>query len=209
MAGTITAIKIQKRNKERVNVYVNDQYAFAVTALVGATLKKGQYLSEADIERFTSQDERHKAYDQALRYLSFRARSRREMERHLGEKGYSPQVVTATVERLLDESYLDDEAFARFWLENRERFRPRSKRALRYELRQKGIAAELIDSLLTDLDEDELAWAAVEGKVIQWQNLDEEEFKKKVLGFLNRRGFNYEVAYRMFDRAWSQVKMTD
>jgi regulatory protein len=209
MAGTITAIKIQKRNKERVNVYVNDQYAFAVTALVGATLKKGQYLSEADIERFTSQDERHKAYDQALRYLSFRARSRREMEGHLGEKGYSPQVVTATVERLLDESYLDDEAFARFWLENRERFRPRSQRALRYELRQKGIAAELIDSLLTDLDEDELAWAAVEGKVIQWQNLDEEEFKKKVLGFLNRRGFNYEVAYRMFDRAWSQVKMTD
>ncbi len=209
MAGTITAIKIQKRNKERVNVYVDDQYAFAVTALVGATLKKGQYLSEADIERFTSQDERHKAYDQALRYLSFRARSRREMERHLGEKGYSPEVVTATVERLLDESYLDDEAFARFWLENRERFRPRSQRALRYELRQKGIAAELIDSLLTDLDEDELAWAAVEGKVIQWQNLDEEEFKKKVLGFLNRRGFNYEVAYRMFDRAWSQVKMTD
>jgi len=209
MAGTITAIKIQKRNKERVNVYVDDQYAFAVTALVGATLKKGQYLSEADVERFTSQDERHKAYDQALRYLSFRARSRREVERHLGEKGYSPEVVTATVERLLDEGYLDDEAFARFWLENRERFRPRSQRALRYELRQKGIAAELIDSLLTDLDEDELAWAAVEGKVIQWQNLDEEEFKKKVLGFLNRRGFNYEVAYRMFDRAWSQVKMTD
>lgn len=206
MAGTITAVKIQKDNKERVNVYVDDQYAFAVTVLVAATLKKGQYLSEADIQQFKEQDERQKAYEQALRYLSFRARSRQEMERHLSGKGYSPAVVTATIERLGDEGYLDDEDFARFWLENRERFRPRGQRALRYELRQKGIGDELIDSLLTDLDEDELAWTAVEGKVTQWQNLDEEAFKKKVLGFLSRRGFNYEVTYRIFERAWTQVK---
>ena len=209
MAGTVTGIKIQKGNKDRVNVYVDDQYAFAVTVLVGATLKKGQYLSEADIKRFKVQDERHKAYDQALRYLSFRARSRQEMERHLSGKGYLPEVVTATIERLHRESYLDDEAFARFWLENRERFRPRGQRALRYELRQKGIADDLIDSLLTDVDEDELAWNAVAGKLTQWQHLDEQGLKQKILGFLSRRGFNYEVAHRAFDRAWTLVEKAE
>lgn len=209
MAGTITAIKIQKGNKERVNVYVDDQYAFAVTVLVAATLKKGQYLSEADIQQFKAQDERQKAYEQALRYLSFRARSRQEMDRHLSRKGHSPEVVTETIERLGDEDYLDDEEFARFWLENRERFRPRGQRALRYELRQKGIGDELIDSLLTDLDEAELAWSAVAGKLAQWQHLDEEAFKKKVLGFLSRRGFDYEVAHQVFDRAWTQVQKSE
>ena len=115
----------------------------------------------------------------------------------------------AIVTRLQDERYLNDEEFVRFWLENRERFRPRGQRALRYELRQKGIGDELIDSLLTDLDEDELAWTAVEGKVAQWQNLDEATFKKKVLGFLSRRGFNHEVAHQAFDRAWTQVQKTE
>jgi regulatory protein len=209
MAGTITGMKIQKRNKARVNVYVDDQYAFAVTVLVAATLKKGQYLSDADIEQFKSQDERHKAYAQALRYLSFRARSRQEMASHLNQKGYSPEVVAITTARLVDEGYLDDEAFARFWLEDRERFRPRGRQALRYELRQKGIADELIDNLVSNLDEDELAWAAVERKVVQWQNLGEKDFKKKIVGFLSRRGFNYEVSRRMFERAWSQVKITE
>ena len=80
---------------------------------------------------------------------------------------------------------------------------------MRYELRQKGLAAELIDSLLAELNEDELAWAAVERKLYQWQNLGEEDFRKKILGFLSRRGFKYEVAHRVFDRAWSQVKVTE
>lgn len=202
MAGKITALRIQKNNKERVNVFVDEVYALAVTLMVAATLKKGQYLSDADIKQLKSEDERHKAYQRALHYLSFRARSQAEMERYLQDKGYSPEIVTEIIERLQSERYLDDQAFAEMWLENRERFRPRSRHALRYELRQKGIDETVIDTVLSDVDEDELAWAAVEPKLNGWKNLSEEALKKKIMGFLARRGFNYEIARSVFERAW-------
>ena len=140
--------------------------------------------------------------------MGFRARSRQEVEQYLVKKGYTPPVVAATIQRLLDQEYLDDEVFARWWLENRQQFRPRSQRALRYELRQKGIANEIIETLFTNLDEEELAWAAVSPKLAQWQNFDQEKLKQKVLGFLSRRGFNYEIAHRIFDRAWTDLSST-
>lgn len=205
MAGQITALKVQNRNKERINVYLDDNYAFPVTVAVALTLKKGQYLTDKEIEQLKSQDEQDKAYQHAIRYLGFRARSRQELEQYLGEKGYSAAVAAATIQRLLDQNYLDDEAFARWWLENRERFRPRSQRALRYELRQKGIANEVIETVLADLDEEELAWAAVSPKLTHWQNFEAEKLKQKILSFLSRRGFTYEVAHRIFERAWTDL----
>jgi regulatory protein len=209
MAGTITALQIQKRNKERVNVFIEGQYALAVTVLVAVTLKKGQYLSDAEIEQLKDSDELTKAYNQAIRFLGFRPRSQAEIERHLSDKEYGPEVIAHTIERLRTEQYLDDEAFARFWLENRERFRPRGRQALRYELKQKGLDHEVIETTLADLDEDESAWAAVENKLARWKNLEEQEFKQKVMGFLSRRGFNYEVASQAANRAWTSLDVSE
>jgi regulatory protein len=209
MAGVITALKMQKRDKERVNVYVDGEFAFAVTALVAVSLKKGQQLSDKEIEQLKSQDERAKAYSHAVRYLGFRVRSQAEMVNYLKGKGYSAQVVDDTVNRLLDEKYLDDEVFAQTWLENRETLRPRGQRFLRYELKQKGIADSVIDATLGELDEEESAWRAVESKAYRWQNLPEEEFKKKVMSFLSRRGFGYEVVRDTTQRAWAALNSSE
>ena len=203
MAGTITSLQIQKNNKERVNVYLDEEYAFPVTILVAATLKKGQFLSDAEIAQLNQQDERDKAYNQALNYLGFRARSRVEVERYLRNKKYSPEAINDTLQRLAEGQFLDDTAFAQAWVEDRERFKPRSRQALQYELRQKGVEAEAIEEALEDIDEDELAWRAVESKLRQWQQLLEPDFKKKAMGFLSRRGFGYEVAQETTARAWA------
>lgn len=203
MAGKITALKIQKRNKERVNIYLDDQYALAVPLMVAAGLKKGQYLSDAEIEHLKRQDEYSRAYQHAIRFLGFRARSRQEMEQYLSKKGYPAQVVGKTIERLLRENYLDDRAFAQTWRDERARFRPKSRQALRYELRQKGVAGETIEAVLEDLDEIELARTAIERKLSQWQSLGRDEFKKKLYGFLGRRGFDYEVCRTVFEQVWA------
>jgi regulatory protein len=192
-----------------VNVYLDGEYAFAVTVLVATGLKKGQYLNQTEIQQLKNQDERDKAYNHAIHFLGFRQRTQKEMIQYLRGKGYLPQVVTETVDRLLQEHYLDDEAFACSWLENRERFRPRGQKALRYELKQKGISDEIIETVLTDLDEDKLAWAAVESKLNRWQNLEKVDFKKKVMGLLSRRGFSYEVARTVFDRAWASLNLSE
>lgn len=205
MAGIITALKIQERNKERVNVFVDNEFALAITAMAAATLKKGQYLSDAEIEQLKSGDQLDKAYDHAVRYLGFRPRSQAEVERYLREKAYSPEVIAQTLERLRQQQYVDDQAFAQFWLENRERFKPRGRQALRYELRQKGLDSNLIDEALTGLDEEDSAWAAVADKLARWRSLDEQAFKQKVIAFLSRRGFNYEVAGQTAQRAWNSL----
>jgi len=204
MAGVITALKIQKKNKERVNVFIDNEFAVGVTVLVATTLRKGQFLSDAEIAQLKYGDERNKAYDRAVKFLSYRARSVAEVTRYLRDKDYSDEVIEHTVTRLLEQSYLNDEEFARAWLRNREQLSPRGQQALRYELRQKGIADQVIDTVLAGLDEDALAWAAVESKLSRWQNLPEQEFKKKLISFLNRRGFSYAIANDIFHRAWNE-----
>ena len=168
MSGTITKLEIQKRNKERVNVYLDEQFSFGVMLSVALELKKGQVLSDADIEQLKQQDNRHKAYQRALNYLSFRARSRVEIERYLRDKKYDPDVIAATIERLDEAGLVDDTAFAESWVENRERLKPKGARALRYELQQKGLSETAIDAALEQIDESELAWRAIEKKVRQW-----------------------------------------
>lgn len=202
MAGTITALQIQKNNTERVNVYVDNAYAFAVTLVVADTLHKGQPLTDADIARLQAQDDRDKAYDQVVRWLAQRPHSVGETETYLRRKGHPAEVIAEVIARLQDKHYLDDAAFAEFWRDSRERFRPRGTRALRYELQQKGVARDVIDSTLSDLDESESAWAAIEPKLRTWHHLERDMFYKKALGFLSRRGFTYEVAQAICNRAW-------
>lgn len=209
MAGMITALQIQKRNKERVNVFIDGQFALALTAIAAASLRKGQLLSDAEIERLKADDELDKAYNSAVRYLGYRPRSQAEIERNLRDKGYAPEVTEHVIARLRQEQYLDDEAFAQFWLENRERFRPRGRQALRYEMKQKGLDPAVIESTLADLDEDESAWSAIEGKFYRWKSLEEQEFKQKVMAFLSRRGFNYETASGAVNRAWASLNESE
>ena len=205
MAGTITKLGIQKKNKERVNVFLDEKYSFAVTLNVALELKKGQFLSDVEIERFKQQDDRHKAYDRAIFYLGFRARSRSEVERYLKEKEYAPDIITGVVTRLIEEKYLNDDEFAQTWVSNREQLKPKSKRALQYELRQKGVGQTAIESALSELDEDDAAHRALESKLWQWQQLDQETFKKKAMGFLSRRGFGYHITRDAVDTAWDEI----
>lgn len=209
MAGTITSLQIQKKNKERVNVYLDEAYAFAVTITAAAALKKGQFLNDNEIEQLKQQDERDKAFNRALFFLGFRARSRTEVETYLRGKKYSPQVIADTIARLQKHNYLDDTDFARAWVADRQRFKPRSRRALRYELKQKGVNEAEIEAALVNVDEDDMARQAIHPKIRQWQHLPEPDFRKKAMGFLSRRGFGYQIAREAVDEAWQQLADTE
>ncbi len=200
MTGTITRLEVQKNNPERVSVYLDDEFAFGVDIMVAASMRKGQLLDEADVAALRADDDRHRAYLAAVRLLGLRPRSREEIERALRAKRYEEPVIEAAIERLTVEGLIDDTEFARFWSENRTTFRPRGTRALRYELRLKGVANEDMEAALEAVDEDEAAWAAVAHKAESWRNLPDDEFKQKVLGFLARRGFNYGTANGVWKR---------
>ena len=104
---------------------------------------------------------------------------------------------------------MDDDAFARYWLEHRERYRPRGARAIGYELRQKGVDKEIIDNVLIELDEEASAWAAIERKLNRWRALAPAEFRKKAMGFLSRRGFGYDTVRVVCQKAWTTVETAE
>ena len=206
MAGTITTLKVQKRNPQRVNVYLDDRYAFSLAAIEAAQLRRGQVLSDEDIEQLQERDSFEKAHDRALRFLSYRPRSEAEVRRYLQDKGTSAAIEDEVIERLTRAGLLNDLAFARFWVENRESFRPRSARMVRHELRQKGLSEESIAQALADLDEEESAYRAGLRRGRRLTHLDEVSFRKKLIAYLLRRGFPYEVVNSVVERAWQELR---
>ena len=197
----VTALIIQKRDKGRVNVYLNNEFAFGLDLMAAATLRKGQLLTPAEIGRLKSDDLQKQAYNRALRYLGYRPRSQAEIRRYLESKEYQADVVDSVINRLCDQGYVDDAAFADFWIENRLMHRPRGAYALRHELRQKGIDGALIEAALAELDEEVAAWDAVATKLGRWSTLDKHELRKKMNGFLSRRGFGYDAIRSTLERA--------
>lgn len=204
MAGQITEIKVQKRKRDRVNVYLDGEYSFSLAMGVAASLKRGDVLSDEEIQELQSRDSVQKAYDRALDYLAYRPRSSAELRRYLRQKQVSREVSELALERLNAAGLLDDGAFARYWVENRETFKPRGHRALRHELRQKGIDEELIAEVLSGVDEEESAYRAAVRQAQRYDHLDDGVFRQKMYDFLRRRGFGYEVIRETISRLLQQ-----
>ena len=191
LSGVVTALEVQKRNKQRVNVYLDGEYAFSLPIDEAAQLRKGQPLSEADIRALQDEDERQRAVDSAARFLSYRPRSTHEVRQNLARKGIDSAVIDAAVERLLALGYLDDAAFADFWVPDRGAFKPIARRALRHELRQKGVADPVIDETLAQVDEHETVYRAAEAQARKLRGSTRQAFEAKLGSFLQRRGFSY------------------
>lgn len=193
MAGIITTLQLQKKNKNRVNVYLDEQFAFSLTLIQAARLKRGEYLSDEAIERLRQEDERQEAHERALAFLHYRPRSETEVRRYLLGKGFVEPVVQDVLTRLRRSELLDDGEFARFWVENRQRFRPRGRRALRYELTTKGLSEEDIADALEGVDEEETAYALARAQAEKWAALAPRELQRRLGQYLARRGFAYSV----------------
>ncbi len=191
--GVVTALEVQKRDKERVNVYIDGEFAFGLNLLDAARLRKGQVLSEAEIAALRDADAVVQAVNTAAHFLSYRPRSTQEIRRNLKEKETPEGVIDAAIEKMTGMGYLDDAAFARYWVDNRNQFKPLSHRALRQELRQKGLADAVIDEALGELSESDLAYKAATTQLRKLRNRSVKDFKTKINAFLQRRGFSYST----------------
>jgi regulatory protein len=134
------------------------------------------------------------AYDAAVRYLGQRPRSVAEIHRHLRGKRFDDDAIAVAIDKLRAQRYVDDEAFARYWLEQRERFRPRGDRGLRSELLGKGVSRDVVDLVLGERAPDadvELAKRALSRPLTRWATLEPAERKRKIHAYLAARGFDY------------------
>ncbi|HNB52592.1 MAG TPA: RecX family transcriptional regulator [Anaerolineales bacterium] len=205
MANIITALQVQKKNPQRINVFINHEFAFGLARIVAAWLKIGQELSDAKIAELKSQDHKEQALQRALNLVSYRPRSETEVRNNLKKHQIPEETITAVIARLRETGVLNDQQFAESWVENRAAFRPRSKLALRIELSQKGIDETIIEETLEHIDDETQAYEAGRKKARQLRNADEKTFKQKLLSFLARRGFSYEVASPVVKKLWEET----
>ena len=206
--ATITDLVTQKRDKERVNLFLDGEFAFGLAFSVAAGLKIGQQLTAEEIDHLESQEQIERAKKNALRYVSVRPRSVYELQTHLQRKSFEDDVINAVVEYLTGLELLDDTAFANYWIDQRETFRPRSRFALGQELRQKGIDRKVIDAVLEDVDELAAARRVVDKRADRWANLPEDAYLEKMAGFLQRRGFSYEIIREVLQDTWQDQEET-
>lgn len=201
----ITALTRQKKNPDRINVFLDGEFAFGLAEITAVYLKIGQELSNADIARLQAADDIEKARETALRYIEYRPRSMAEVRKNLRDKSYDDAVIDQVINRLSDVGLLDDTKFAAYWVEQRETFKPRSQMALRQELLQKGVDRAIIDSAVDSVDETAAATQLAQKQANRYAHLDEDAFRKKMMGYLQRRGFSYGIIQEVTILVWEEL----
>ena len=194
MEKTITGLELQKKNTNRINVYLDHEFAFGISRFVGAWLKQGQKLDPQSINQLLEKDTREKAFQKALNFLNYRSRSVHEVKEKLEGLGFRCSVIDDVVNDLLRKRYLNDCEYAENWIASRIRSKPRSQGMLRYELRKKYIPESIIEEALKSAPENkELALRLGKKYLRRFAYLDDKEFTKKMTGVLARRAFPFSV----------------
>jgi regulatory protein len=193
MAGTITSLEPQKRSKDRVSVFLDDEFAFGLAGFVATKLKVGDWLSDEQIAELEAADGVEHAHSRALDYLSYRPRSEAELREYLDGKGFSEAVVAEVMTRMEHVGLIDDAAFARYWRDNRAQFQPRGKRMIESELGQKGLSSEAIEDALEEYDEEAAVREAAQQQLRRLQHLPPDECRRRLFQRLARRGFSYDL----------------
>jgi regulatory protein len=203
--GMITALRINDR-KKKVNIFIDGSFSFSISEEIAATsgLKVGQHLPAEQIDKLKEADLFHNCFGAALNYLSYRPRSEAEMRQRLHRRGFTDEVVDKAIIVLKERRLIDDVAFAQYWKDNRLSFRPRSRRLLRLELRQKGVAAEITNEVVEGLDDESAAYKVGLKKACVLSGSEYREFHRYLSDHLRRRGFDYETIRSVVARLWQE-----
>lgn len=204
--GTITALTAQVRNPERVNVYIDGTFALGLALSVATTLRVGQVITQAELEQLDRRDEVHRARERVLRLLARRPYSAAEITRYLRRQKIDDDIIQNVINDLIEAKLIDDDAFAAYWVEQRETFRPRSRLALRQELSQKGIGREIVGEALESIDEADAARRVARKQAGRWHGLPEPEWRAKLTRYLMRQGFPYDVVNDVVTETWQAMK---
>ncbi len=208
----ITALDPSPRRPDWWHISIDGAYAFSLdgATVIAEALMPGLSLTEDDVVRLRALADESRLLDAALTFLTARPRSRAEVRRRLLQpRRNRPAPLAETVDRVLDrlaeKRLLDDREFADYWVEQRERFSPRSSYALAQELRQRGVDRDTADAAIDDERDGQRALDAARQRVRALGGLDYETFRAKLTAFLQRRGFSYSIARETVRALWEET----
>jgi len=192
----ITQLKQQVKRADRFSIFIDNKYSFSLSTeeLLTAKLHVGLELSSSQLSDMVKLSENSLVKAQCYHFLSYRLRSKWEMETYLKRKGHSPGIIEDTIKYLIDKKLVDDNEFANRWIENRLLLKPTSINILKLELKQKHINSEIINSALKDHEIDELP--IINQLIEKKRQQSKYQDNIKLMQFLARRGFSYDLIKR-------------
>jgi regulatory protein len=200
MEKKITALEIQKNNPDRMNVYLDEEFAFGISRFVGAWLSVGQIIDEIKIKALIRDDDKERAFQSSLRYIAYKQRTETEVVKKLEKLEFSPEIIDNVMCDLREKGYVNDNEFADQWIEIRGNSKLCSKKFLEIELRNKGIPDDIVDAALEKAPDDtEMAIKLGKKYLNRFVSADDKDFRKKMTGILLRRAFSYSVVKDTLD----------
>ena len=188
----ITDLRQAVKNENRVNVFVNNKYSFSldISQVVDFHLKKGLVISAEQLAEYKRASEFGKLYQRTLEWVLVRPRSEKETYDYLYKKIYEKKLdkdyINRIIDRLKEKKYLNDETFARYYVENRFVKKGISRKRLRMELVKKGIASSIIDEVLDGRNDEEEIKKMILKKRAKYT-------QEKLIQYLCRQGFDYQL----------------
>jgi regulatory protein len=225
--GKITLVEYQKTHPDRVNIHIEEEYAFSVTAILAAErkLKAGLYLTTEAVEEIQNADLYNRGLAAALQLLALRPRSEAEIRDHLRKRypDATSETLTRVIDRLKELDYLNDASFAKFWVENRSAFAPRGRNLLKQELMKKRVARDIIETVIqehlealqeeADEEGDESGQTVEETQALEMARKKARSyaaeawpgFYRKMGSFLQRRGYTYDITGKVTKQVWQEL----
>ena len=196
----ITNIEPQ-RNKNRVNVYVDDLFTIGIDLELKYKhkLEIGMEVDDDFIKKVLKAEEQNKVINHALNLLSFRQRSEKEIYTALKRKGYEEFYIENAIDYCRNQKYLDDRAFAKAFIKDKLNINKLGEQRIKYELLKKGVSQEIIDDVLILDSEDQLeaALKLAEKKLPSYKKDDRNAVYRKLSGFLQRKGYSFEIVSKV------------
>ena len=197
--GTITEISVQKKNKNRCNIYIDNVFAFAVSneLIYKENLKIGMIIDEEKLKKIAYEENLINCKETALKIIERSYKTKKEMIKRLLEKGYALEEINETLKFLEEYNFINDESYAKAFINDRTK--TQGKQKIKYALKNKGVSDEIIEEELSKLDmekekENANILALKKYSILIKRESDKYKLKEKIIRFLISRGYDYEVA---------------
>lgn len=197
--GTITEISVQKKNKNRCNIYIDNVFAFGVSneLIYKENLKIGMIIDEEKLKKIAYEENLINCKETALKIIERSYKTKKEMIKRLLEKGYALEEINETLKFLEEYNFINDESYAKAFINDRTK--TQGKQKIKYALKNKGVSDEIIEEELSKLDmekekENANILALKKYNILIKRESDKYKLKEKIIRFLISRGYDYEVA---------------
>ncbi len=197
--GSITEISVQKKNKNRCNIYIDNIFAFGVSneLIYKENLKLGMIIDEEKLKKIAYEENLINCKETALKIIERSYKTKKEMTKRLLEKGYNLEEINETLKFLEEYNFINDESYAKAFI--KDKTKTQGKQKIKYALKNKGVSEEIIEEELSNVDmekekENAKILALKKYNVLIKRENDKYKIKEKIIRFLISRGYNYEVA---------------